>query len=124
MFKKFLILFFVLFSFQSFAIEKKTTFTLEAFNEAQKTGKTIVINSWNKFCGTCARQTKILNEAQKDFPDVIFLSYEQTKHKDIAKLLNVDYWATIVVYKNNKEIGKAIGITSKDDIYSLIKKEI
>ena len=124
MFKKFLILFIVLFSFQSFAIEKKTTFTLEAFNEAQKTGKTIVINSWNKFCGTCARQTKILNEAQKDFPDVIFLSYEQTKHKDIAKLLNVDYWATIIVYKNSKEVAKKIGVTSKSDIYSLIKKEI
>jgi|TARA_B100000508_G_scaffold75115_1_gene58472 thiol-disulfide isomerase/thioredoxin len=124
MFKKFLILFFVLFSFQSFAIEKKTTFTLEAFNEAQKTGKTIVINSWNKFCGTCARQTKILNEAQKDFPDVIFLSYEQTKHKDIAKLLNVDYWATIIVYKNSKEVAKEIGVTNKSDIYSLIKKEI
>ena len=124
MFKKFLILFFVFFSFQSFAIEKKTTFTVEAFNEAQKTGKTIVINSWNKFCGTCARQTKILNEAQKDFPDVIFLSYEQTKHKDIAKLLNVDYWATIIVYKNSKEVAKEIGITSKSDIYSLIKKEI
>ena len=124
MFKKFLILFFVLFSFQSFAIEKKTTFTVEAFDEAQKTGKTIVINSWNKFCGTCARQTKILNEAQKDFPDVIFLSYEQTKHKDIAKLLNVDYWATIIVYKNSKEVAKEIGVTSKSDIYSLIKKEI
>ena len=124
MFKKFLILFFVLFSFQSFAIEKKTTFTVEAFNEAQKTGKTIVINSWNKSCGTCARQTKILNEAQKDFPDVIFLSYEQTKHKDIAKFLNVDYWATIIVYKNSKEVAKEIGVTSKNDIYSLIKKEI
>ena len=124
MFKKFLILFFVLFSFQSFAIEKKTTFTVEAFNEAQKSGKTIVINSWNKSCGTCARQTKILNEAQKDFPDVIFLSYEQTKHKDIAKFLNVDYWATIIVYKNSKEVAKEIGVTSKSDIYSLIKKEI
>ena len=124
MFKKFLILFFVLFSFQSFAIEKKTTFTVEAFNEAQKSGKTIVINSWNKSCGTCARQAKILNEAQKDFPDVIFLSYEQTKHKDIAKLLNVDYWATIIVYKNSKEVAKEIGVTSKNDIYSLIQKEI
>ena len=124
MFKKFLILFFVLFSFQSFAIEKKTTFTVEAFNEAQKAGKTIVVNSWNKSCGTCARQTKILNEAQKDFPDVIFLSYEQTKHKDIAKLLNVDYWATIIVYKNSKEVAKEIGVSSKSDIYSLIKKEI
>ena len=124
MFKKLLIIFFVLFSFESFAIEKKTTFTLDAFNEAQKTGKVIVINSWNKSCGTCARQTEILNEAKKDFPDVIFLSYEQTKNKDIAKLLNVDFWATIVVYKNSKEVAKEIGITSKNDIYSLIKKEI
>ena len=74
----------------------------------------------------------ILNESRRekfqsihvDFPEVIFLSYEQTKHKDIAKLLNVDFWATIVVYKNNKEVAKEIGITSKSEIYSLIKKEI
>ena len=122
--KKILIIFFVFFAFNVGAVEKKTTFTLEAFNEAQKVGKTIVINSWNKSCGTCTRQSKILNEAKKDFPDVIFLSYEQTKHKDIAKFLNVDYWATIVVYKNSKEVAKEIGVTSKNDIYSLIKKEI
>ncbi len=124
MYKKLLIIFFVLFSFDSFAIEKKTTFTLEVFNEAQKAGKAIVINSWNKSCGTCAKQTKILNEAKKDFPNVIFLSYEQTKNKDIAKLLNVDFWATIIIYKNSKEVAKGIGVKSKDDIYSLIKKEI
>ena len=122
--KKILTLFFVFFTFESIAIEKKTTFTAEAFNEAQKAGKTIVINSWNKSCGTCAIQTKILNEAQKDFPEVIFLSYEQTKHKDIAKLLNVDFWATIIIYKNSKEVAKEIGVLSKSDIYSLIKKEI
>ena len=122
--KKILTLIFVFFAFESVAVEKKTTFSLEVFNEAQKAGKTIVINSWNKSCGTCARQTEILNEAQKDFPDVLFLSYEQTKHKDIAKLLNVDYWATIIIYKNSKEVAKEIGITNKNDIYSLIKKEI
>ena len=122
--KKFLILIFVLVPFQSIAIEKKTTFDIDIFNEAQKAGKTVVINSWNKFCGSCAKQVKILDEAKKEFPNVIFLSYEQTKYKDIAKLLKINYWATIVVYKNNKEIGKAIGITNKDDIYSLIKKEI
>ena len=122
--KKILILIFVLFTFESFAIEKKTNFTVEAFNEAQKAGKTIVINSWNKFCGTCLMQTKILNEAQKDFPEVVFLSYEQTKHKDIANLLNVEYWATIIIFKNGKEIAKEIGITNKTDIYSLIKQKI
>ena len=124
MFKKLLILFFVFTSFESFAIEKKTTFTIEAFNEAKKNGKTIVINSWNKFCGTCLMQTKVLNEAKKDFPDVLFLSYEQTKHQNIAELLKVRYWATIVVYKNSKEYAKEIGIVDKNYIYSLIKKEI
>ena len=122
--KKILILIFVLFTFESFAIEKKTNFTVEAFNEAQKAGKTIVINSWNKFCGTCLMQTKVLNEAQKDFPEVVFLSYEQTKHKDIANLLNVEYWATIIIFKNGKEIAKEIGTTNKTDIYSLIKQKI
>ena len=122
--KKILALIFVFFAFESVAVEKKTTFNLEVFNEAQKAGKTIVINSWNKSCGTCARQTKILSEAKKDFPEVIFLSYEQNKFKDIAKLLNVDFWATIVVYKNGKEVAKEIGVTGKNEIYSLIEKEI
>ena len=124
MFRKLLIIFFVLFSFKAYAIEKKTNFTIEAFNEANKAGKTVVINSWNKSCGTCSKQVRILNEAKKDFPDVLFLSYEQTKNENIAKLLNVQYWATIIVYKNSKEIVKEIGITNKKDIYSLIKKEI
>ena len=122
--KKILTLIFVLFAFKAVAIEKKTNFTVEAFNEAQKAGKTIVINSWNKYCGTCLMQTKVLNEAQKDFPEVVFLSYEQTKHQDIANLLNVEYWATIIIFKNGKEIAKEIGITNKTDIYSFIKQKI
>ena len=124
MIKKILIIFFIFLPLESLAIEKKTTFTLEAFNDAKKAGKIIVINSWNKSCGTCLMQTKVLNEAKKDFPEVIFLSYEQTKHKDIAKLLNIDFWATIVVYKNKEEVVKEIGVTSKNEIYSLIEKEI
>jgi len=124
MLKKLYIIFFILFSFNAIAVEKKTNFNLEAFTEAKKSGKTIVINSWNKYCGTCAKQVKILKEAEKDFPDALFLYYEQNKHKDIAKLLDVQYWATIIVYKNSKEVVKEIGVTSKKDIYSLIKKEI
>ena len=122
--KKIFILIFTLISFNCFAVEKSTTFTKEIFNKAQSEGKTVVINSWNKFCFTCKKQVKILDQAENEFKDVLFLSFEQNKDKEIADLLKIEYWTTIVVYKNNKEIGKAIGITSKDDIYSLIKKEI
>ena len=122
--KKILIIIFVLIPFHSLSIEKKTTFTIEKFNKAQEDGKVVVINSWNKSCSTCAKQVKILNEAEEKFKNIVFLSFEQNKNKDIAKLLNIDYWTTIIVYKNNKEIAREMGLTNKDKIYSLIKKGI
>ena len=118
--KKVLITLLLFCSLNSTSFGKGTTFTNEVFNDAQTSGKTVVINSWNKTCGTCAKQVVILNQAKKDFKDVVFLSYEQTKDKDIAKLLDIDYWTTIVVYKNNKEVSRSIGQTNKAKIYSQI----
>ena len=118
--KKILIFIVLTFSFYVTAISKETTFTNEIFEKSQLEGKTVVIHSWNKTCVTCARQIKILDKAKKDFNDVIFLSFEQTKDKDIAKSLSINYWTTIVVYKNNKEVSRSIGLIDKEKIYSQI----
>ncbi len=120
--KKILTIIFILIPFHSLSIEKTTTFTIEKFNQAQEDGKTVVINSWNKSCLTCAKQVKILDQAKDKFKNVVFLSFEQNKDKNIAKLLNIDYWTTIAVYKNKKEIAREMGLTNKDEIYNLIKK--
>ena len=119
--RKILVLIFTLISFNCFAVEKTTTFTNEIFNKAQLEGKTVVINSWEKSCTTCKRQIKILDQAENEFKDVLFLSFEQTKDKNIAKQLDIDYWTTIVVYKNNKEVQRSIGQMDKAKIYELIK---
>ena len=119
--KKFLVLIFTLISLNCFAVEKTTTFTNEIFNKAQLEGKTVVINSWEKSCTTCKRQIKILDQAESEFKDVLFLSFEQTTDKDIAEQLNINYWTTIVVYKDNKEVHRSIGQTDKAKIYELIK---
>ena len=118
--KKILILIFCLISFNSYAVEKTTTFNRGIFKKAQEEGKTVVINSWNKYCFTCKKQIKILDKAEKEFKDVLFLSYEQ-KNKDIAEFLKIDYWTTIVVYKNSEEIYRSIGKTKENEIYSAIK---
>ena len=118
--KKILIIIFVFLSNNSFAIDKSTSFTNEIFQKAQSEGKTVVINSWNKFCFTCSKQTKVLNQVEKEFKDVLFLSFEQTKNKDIAQFLKIDYWTTIVIYKDNKETYRSMGVTNKSEIYSAI----
>ena len=119
--KKIILIIFTLISFKAFAVDKSTTFNNEVFKKAQLDGKIVVIHSWNKTCYTCGKQVKILNEAEKEFTDILFLSFEQTKDKEIAKLLGIEYWTTIVVYKNNKEVARSIGQTSKSEIYSLIE---
>ena len=119
--KKIFILIFTLISFSSFAVNKSTTFNNEIFKKANLEGKTIVINSWNETCTTCKKQIKILDQAEKEFEEIIFLSFEQTKDKEIANLLGIEYWTTIVVYKNNIEISRTIGQTNKSKIYSQIK---
>ena len=121
--KKILISVIVFLTINSIGISKETTFTNEIFKKSQDDGKTVVIHSWNKTCVTCAEQVKILEQAKKDFEDTIFLSFEQTKDKKIAKFLSIDYWTTIVVYKNNKEISRTIGQTNKKEIYTQIKSQ-
>ena len=119
--KKILIIIFTLFAMKAFAVDKSTTFNNEIFQKAQLEGKTVVINSWNETCSTCKAQIKILDQAEKEFKNVLFLSFEQTKDINIAKQLGIDYWTTIVVYKNNKEVQRSIGQMDKAKIYELIK---
>ena len=121
---KILAFFILLISTSSFANEYEANFNIEKFKSAQKNGKIVVIHSWNKSCSTCAKQKPILEKAKKDFQNVIFMNFEQTKNRDIANLLKIDYWTTIVVYKNNKELAREIGLYKEEDIYNLIKKGI
>ena len=121
---KILAFFILLISTNSFADEYKTNFDIEKFKFAQKNGKIVIIHSWNKSCSTCAKQKPILEKAKKEFENVIFMNFEQTKNKDIAKLLKIDYWTTIVIYKNNKEIVREIGLYTEKDIYNLIRTGI
>ena len=108
----------------SIGLEKNTNFDLKKLFEIQKSGKTIVINSWNEYCSTCAAQTKVFDQAMKDFKDVEFLFYEQTEHEDIAKALGINYWTTIVVFKGENEIVREIGLVDKKKIYDLINQGI
>ena len=122
--KKLITVLFLFVCLSANAVEKKTNFSEEIFKNAKASGKTIVINSYEVWCGTCSIQIKILDQAEKEFKDVVFLSYEQSKNKDIAKKLGIKFWTTIVVYKGNDEVVRIVGQTDKETIYSAIKRGI
>ena len=63
-----------------------------------------------------------MDQTENEFKDVLFLSFEQNKDKEIADFLKIDYWTTIVVYKNNKEIHRSIG-NKLDKVIELLEKK-
>ena len=121
--KKIFVLIFTLISFNCFAVEKSTTFTKEIFNKAQSEGKIVVVSSWTKYCSSCASQMKVLDKAKNEFDNIEFLAFE-IKNKEIANLLNVQYQTTLLIFKDNKEVYRSIGETTKDLIYEAINSSI
>ena len=121
--KKIFIFIFCLFVFNSSAIAKETTFNKELFDKAQSDGKIVIVSSWVKYCSSCASQMKVLDKAKNDFENIEYFKFD-VRNKEIANLLNVQYQTTLLIFKDNKEVYRSVGETSKDLIYKAIKSSI
>ena len=122
--KKILVILVLLIQFPANAADKYTNFSLSSLEKAKNSGKTVVVNSYEPWCWSCRKQDKVLIGAKDEFKGVVFLTYQQGKHKDIAEALNISVRTTIVVFKGKKEVARIIGQTGKTEIYSAIKKGI
>ena len=119
--KKILLFIFCLIALNANA--KETTFNKELFDKAQSDGKVVVVSSWIKYCTSCASQMKVLNKAKNDFNNIEYFTFDVT-NKEISKLFDVQYQTTLLIFKDNKEVYRSIGETTKDLIYKAIKSSI
>ena len=121
--KKIFVLLLIIIPFNLAVAEKQTTFDNDVFNKAQSDGKTVVVSSWIKYCTSCASQMKALKDVEKDFDNLIYLTFDVT-NREIAKQLNIQFQTTLVIYKNNKEVYRSLGELTKDKIYKAINSVI
>ena len=121
--KKFLIFICFALAFSTKSIGKETTYSKELFDKALSEGKVVVVSSWIKYCSSCAGQMKVLKKAKKDFDNMEYFAFDVT-NKEIAQFFNVQYQTTLLIFKDNKEVYRSIGETSKKEIYKVIKKFI
>ena len=117
---KLLIILFVVIPFNSFALEKETTFEQQKFKKALSDGKVVVVSSWIKYCYSCASQMKVLKESKKDFDNIEYFAFDVT-NENISNLFNVQYQSTLLIFKDNKEVYRSIGETTQKEIYKAIK---
>ena len=121
--KKFLVFICFALAFSSKVIGKETTYSKELFDKAISEGKVVVVSSWIKYCSSCAGQMKVLKKAKNDFDNVEYFTFDVT-NKEIAQFFNVQYQTTLLIFKDNKEVYRSIGETTKELIYDALKSSI
>ena len=121
--KKFLIFIYFLLVLTSSATSKETTYDKQLFDKALSEGKVVVVSSWIKYCSSCAGQMEVLKKAKKDFDNMEYFAFDVT-NKEIAKFFNVQYQTTLLIFKDNKEVYRSIGETTKELIYDALKSSI
>ena len=121
--KKILLFIFCISVFSFNSIAKETTYNKVDFDKALSEGKVVVVSSWIKYCTSCASQMKVLNKAINEFDNIEYFAFDVT-NKEIAKFFNVQYQTTLLIFKENKEVYRSIGETSKDLIYKAIRSSI
>jgi len=121
--KKFVIFIIFVLALNAKAISKETTYSKDLFDKALSEGKVVVVSSWIKYCTSCASQIKVLNKAKNDFSNIEYFTFDVT-NKEIANFFNVQYQTTLLIFKENKEVYRSIGETTKELIYDALKSSI
>ena len=121
--KKILAIITIFFVSISLSSAKETTFKKELFDKALSDGQVVVVSSWIKYCTSCASQMKVLDKAKNDFDNIEYFKFDVTK-KEIAEFFNIQYQTTLLIFKDNKEVYRSIGETTKELIYDALNSSI
>jgi thioredoxin 1 len=75
--------------------------------------KTEVIDFWATWCGPCKLMNPILDEVEKEYPDLTITRIDIDSDEDMVKQYNIQSVPTYVILKGGKEVDRIIGAKPK-----------
>jgi thioredoxin 1 len=101
-------------------------FDAAAFQTAQAAGKPIVVEIHADWCAECKAQNRVLGKLtdQARYAGVARLRVDYDRQKDLVRQFKAKTQSTLVVYRGDKELARAVGITDEEKIRALLDKAI
>jgi thioredoxin len=101
-------------------------FNNEAFADAQKAGRPILVWIHASWCPTCKAQTPILSELTADpkFRNLVYFTVDFDSQKDLVQRFGARMQSTLVAFKGSSEAGRSVGDTNRATIAALLNKTL
>jgi len=101
-------------------------FDAAAFAQAQKDGKSILIDIFAAWCPVCRAQNPILVQLTREpkFDDLVVFKIEFDGQKDAVRAVKATSQSTLIVYKGETEKGRSVGDTNAASIEALLDKAL
>ncbi len=89
-------------------------------------GKTVFVDYAASWCGTCARQERVINALRQSNPAydraIVFVrvDWDDYKHHEVTTSRKIPRRSTLLVLKGNRELGRVVAGTSEKQIKALL----
>lgn len=105
----------------AFAAEE-LPFTRQAFQAAQKDGKSILVEIHASWCPTCAAQKPILSKlfAEPKYKNLAVFRVDFDSQKDEVRNFKARIQSTLITFKGNEEVARSVGDTNAESIADLL----
>lgn len=75
--------------------------------------KTEIIDFWATWCGPCKMMNPILDEIEKEYPELVIHKYDIDTESEKVKEYNIQSVPTYVILKDGEEVDRVIGAKPK-----------
>jgi thioredoxin 1 len=97
-------------------------FDAKAFQASQVAGKSILVDVTAPWCPTCKQQRPIVQEIEKEHPDLVVYDVDFDTAKEALRQFRVQHQSTLIVFKGQKEVARSTGETDPAPLRSLVAK--
>ena len=93
-------------------------------SEVEEYSGLIVIDLWASWCGPCRMLAPVLDEIEREMPEVKFCKINVDDEPALARLFKVESIPTVALVKDNTFVDVSVGYVPKEKLVTLIRNNL
>lgn len=84
----------------------------------------VVIDLWATWCGPCMMLAPVIDEIEKEMPNVKFCKINVDDERELAMQFKIQSIPTVAIVKDNTFLDMSVGLVPKEKLVKLINEYV